>query len=102
MVAQIVLGLAGIPRKNIPQRITSTARYNGFSPAAVACSALFGPRRKTVPRCASSYSNSLRAGYDTHARLRGSPLHLIRRSYSACVPIQTQIKPSLSSAASAR
>src|SRR5262249_15263972 len=37
-----------------------------------------------------------------HTRLRGSPLHLIRRSYSACVPIQTQIKPSPSSAASAR
>jgi hypothetical protein len=34
MVAQIVLGLDGIPRKNIPQRITSTARYDGFSPAA--------------------------------------------------------------------
>jgi hypothetical protein len=32
MVAQIVLGLAGIPRKNTPQCLTSTARYNGFPP----------------------------------------------------------------------
>ena len=47
MVAQIVLGLTGIPRKNIPQRLTSTVRHNGFFPAPLA------PNMK-YPECANT------------------------------------------------